>query len=334
MIWSKILVTLAQKQLHHSAQTYQGVLELVDESRLRLNETNILEIPELALKELLKYLSLRDILNLRIVNSRLYTEVTKLHKRCNVWILTKEKISAKPPDQIFFQSNTRIHLKLKDITPDMIEVLATGNCAERIIRLSGTSYDDESPGNIPANVIHKITRLEELLWISGSQSSDAMVNLQILLNSNPNTLRKMELISINPGNSLRINHDMTKLQSLKLYNFRGPNQFILNLLSKCRSTSKFLTLKSDGLWDILHGCSVDFEMTNLQKVSISYSALRLDNQGMQKLLTSSPNLEFLLLKNVVISSEEGCQIKLYGLKTLNVATDKLNNCSSRHSRIL
>jgi len=64
------LLNIAKNQLDSSVRACRYVLDLGEESRLRLNETNILQLPDLALIEVLKYLPLCDILSLRGVNNR------------------------------------------------------------------------------------------------------------------------------------------------------------------------------------------------------------------------------------------------------------------------
>jgi len=232
------LMVSAEKQLNKSAQNCHHVLEIVEESRLRLNETNILNLPDLALIELLKFLPLRDILSLRTVNSRLYTEVTRLYERCRVWELSEAKVLNKVPDDFFCQSNRGILLNIVSLPllTQMFNFVETSDCADRIVGVVLGTFDIE---RLPPHLIQKIRGLHtlevrSLEYLNGSR-------LQTLLEGSSNTLKKLILGYTEKGSSLRIRCYLTNLQSLELRDIKDK-ALIFDVLKKVSPNLKYLAM--------------------------------------------------------------------------------------------
>ena len=157
---------------------------------------------------------------------RLNTDVTRLHKRCQVWEISQGKVLSKALDQFFFQSNTNIFLNIvtprqpgstgrnwTDLSSEMIDFLGASDCADRIINLAGAKEDVEK---IPVDTIQKMKSLEELSVTRKSSFQGALSGVQILFDYNANTLKKLSLLDFHESNSLRIPYGLNNLQSLTL----------------------------------------------------------------------------------------------------------------------
>jgi len=295
------LLMIAESELNFSAQTCDNALDYVEESRSRLNETNILDLPDLAMIELLKYLPLRDILRLRSVNNRLYIDVTRLHERCRVWMLSETKLWSNFPDEDFFQSSRVIDLGLfRSLSYDdheniefcygcpsqIVDVLETNDCVDRVISLRATSQSIEQ---IPENLIQRLTGLESML-VNGARSNTekSLPKTQILFDSNASSLKQAALIRINSTNSLHIHQDMPKLHGLRLSSVDDP-QLVLDILTRGSTSLKYLTLRECDLQNLTE-LEKDLHLKSLVVINCT------GDDGMKQLLVKCrSSLKYLLV---------------------------------------
>jgi len=197
---------------------------------------------------LLSYLPLKDILNLRLTSKSMYDNVTSFSKELQVWKININQFADKPPPDFFFSSHNDLKLTfppkvLKPFQQDELEKFA-----DRIIGIDVHSYNR-----------FRFTRDSWLKLISGLQSltvrekeyywDGEYKHLTFLLFQHRESIQELLLENIYPANILlNFNFQFEKLT--KLHIDCDPDKdwsTVVPFINKCPN---LVDLKLHGIADL------------------------------------------------------------------------------------
>jgi len=267
----------------------QGVLE----SRCRFNERRLEDFIHIDLitKTLLKFLPLKQILNLRLVSSTMNTHIKRLSPQCQVWKIYLSRFSPKsPPPPFFYAAGTDLEIIIySKLTSFQNEVI--GKCAERIVSLRewGCETWKINLDDIPTSVCNEINRLKSLRLFESKK------NNVILLNQSSRSLKNVEIFGL-PSDVTQIRNDFTSLQTLKVH---GVIDSVIPMVNTRPSVLTSLSILD--IYSMKAFAHLDQELKCLQKLHISWDGCDEydeDMQGAVNLINKSPNLIDLHLEDI------------------------------------
>lgn len=334
---------IALQDLNSCVESCQNASQLIEESRSRRNETGLIDLTDDDMLYLMRFLSLSDILKLRLLSKSVYTFVTNLCGNCKVWkidlpgsFLTSSGFRKQFDMQLrdyFINSDTDVKITLHGkLDPEEESIDLLERCAHRIISMKSK---DKEIGMIPPSALKKIQRLQNLhisdddyrrgIW--GCQSADIyVINVSNLIMQNFGSVQKLDLKYIEPYEAtdiMEMKEGLKELQVLDLFRVCG-NNFILQLF-RCKDSklSKVHFYQADltGLENL------DTPLNNLKDIWISgcsftqAAIVNLLTQSSQSLQCLDIDLGYLQSQNYVKSihcNPKSLQCDLTSLSSLKI----------------
>jgi len=245
------LTAVAFQDLSDAHDTIVEARQIVDESKTRFNEIRLDDFVhvDLITLNLLKFLPLKDIFNLRLTSKRMYDIVTRLWQELNVWKIKLNDFEQLPPPDLFFSSDTDLKMilpcsELMPIQKNIIE-----KCADRITILDGSAnlHSHQPLKGIPETTCKKMTRLESL---TASQCRyQSRKNFAILLNQNGESLQELWANRFDAKLLTHVDSNLkfNKLTKLDLETYSSGDEDWVRVVSLINNCPNLVDLRLKGL---------------------------------------------------------------------------------------
>jgi len=181
--------SFAFQEFSNAKETFEESRQLVAQSRTRFNEMKLEDFIHIDLitSNIIKFLPIKDILNLRVTSKRMYRDVTRLSEDCQVLRIDLSKPI--PPSVFTSERKTKLVIPSSNLEPYQKDVFEKCAHSDRIIGLDVRSF--QAFINIPKSVCEIIDGLQSLTVSDFSRNLWHCDNIVSMINKSADSLQEL-----------------------------------------------------------------------------------------------------------------------------------------------
>lgn len=255
-------------------------IENIEESRDRYGETNIFHLPAEIVKDILQFVSFKDMKKLRLVSRSMYQIVTPLEPRFSIWIIDLNRPCPSFGQILNKSPHTQLYITLPECEEEMKSYSRhLDKASDRIVGLSGhASVIKKLPtASKIVNQLEKLTSVkEDSEYVYSYRYTPPLTqdynDIIPLLSQNSNSLIELQLSHFDSTKVNNENHFVFKnLKTVHLFDCTIFDEGSDYIFSKCKTTLE--CLKVSGIrfgtnWTLKIPNDADLLLPNMKKLTI------------------------------------------------------------------